>query len=362
MDLRFLRAMESGRAAGDRFWTALIRDDLNKPVAAAFISLLTLDLAMMAGGTVKKIVDQLRTIAPGALKYQAIVCGLPISAGQSHLHIAPGADIDAVVQSLLGEMESLAKPIGARFLILKEFDQHTPQVHQSLKTNGCFMAESPPMNLFPTNFTSFEDYLSALKAPYRSKIVRSQRKFAERGLRVETITQNGPAVAERFTDAAHQMYLNVVDRSSIKLEVLSREWFCSMANQFPNESVWLAVYEGDQLLAWAYGLLHGNAYHSLFGGVDYDRNSETDAYFNLTYHELDFALRSGVQEIHLGQTADDFKSRLGAVQNNRWFFLKPLRWKARVVLNLAADRVLPTFPPAPPRHVFHAKTQLTPHS
>lgn len=354
MDLRLLAAMQQGGSQEDQFWAAVVRDERQQVVAKALLCMLTLDLAMMAGGIVKHVVQGVRAVAKNFLKYRGIVCGLPFSAGQHHLWIDPRSDADAVLGALVEQMRQMAKPVGARFLIVKEFGEDAARLRSALERQRFFIAESPPMNLFPADFVSLENYMAALKAPYRSKIVRSQRKFAESGLRTETLVSNGERVAEQFTEAMHGMYLAVVERSKVKLEVLSREWFQAMARQFAEESVWLAIYDGDQLLAWAYGLRFGNGYHSLFGGVNYELNEKTDAYFNLTYHELDFALSSSASEIYLGQTADDFKSRLGAVQSPRWFAIKPLRWKARTVLDLAADRVLPKFPPAPARHVFHA--------
>jgi predicted N-acyltransferase len=354
MDLRLLSAMQQGGGKGDQFWAAIVRDERQQIVGKAFLSVITLDLAMMAGGLVQRVVQGIRTGAKNFLKYRAIVCGLPVSAGQSHLWIDPQSDADAVLSSLANQMRRTAKPVGARFLILKEFATAATTLRTALERQQFFIAESPPMNLFPAEFASLENYMAALKAPYRSKIVRSQRKSADLGLRAETIVSDGERIASQFTEETHGLYLAVVERSAVKLEVLSREWFQAMARRFSEESVWLAIYDGDRLLAWAYGLRYGNEYHSLFGGVNYALNENADAYFNLTYHELDFALGSGATDIHLGQTADDFKSRLGAVQSPRWFALKPLRWKAKVVLNLAAEQVLPKFPPAPERHVFHA--------
>ena len=353
MDPRFVAAVEHGQRDAGKYWSVIVRDGTRRPVAIACLSLLPIDLAMLAGGAVMQIGGMLRQLFPNALRYHALFCGLPVSAGQSHLRIAAEADATEVLRSLVDEMERLARTAGARFLIFKEFGDLASERVLQLANLGFFLGESPPMNVFPTGFRSFEEYRARLKAPYRSKIVRSQRKFVERGLRSECLTE-GRLIAEQFTDEVYRMYLAVIEKSSVRLETLSAEWFREIARAFDRESVWTAIYDGDRLLAWAYGLLSGGIYHSLFGGVNYARNPEADAYFNLMYHELDFALQQGANEIHLGQTADDFKSRLGATQEKRWFYLKPLRWKAKAVLNLAADRVLPRYPPPVERHVFQA--------
>ncbi len=353
MDARFMRAVDRGQCSPGKLWWLIVRDAAQRPVAIACLSLLAIDIAMLSGRVVGKIGTSVRRLFPSALRYQAILCGLPVSAGQNHLKIAHGTDSAAVLHLIVDKMARLARAEGARFLVFKEFDDRAASQLGALGALGFYRGESPPMNHLPARFSSFAQYRAALKAPYRSKIIRSQRKAAELGLRTECLS-GGDSLAARFTDDVHRMYLAVVEKSPLRLEVLSAEWFRQMARGLERESAWTAIYEGDHLLAWAYGLLLGGTYQSLFGGVDYARNAQTDAYFNLMYHELDFAVRQGVREIQLGQTADDFKGRLGAYQSRRWFFVKPLRWKAKAVLRLAAEQVLPKYPPPAQRHVFHA--------
>ena len=354
MDPRFVRVMEQEQSATIKHWSAIMHDQENRASAIACLNLLPLDLAILSGGTLKNVADTLRHLFPEALRYRALFCGLPVSAGQSHLRVSDDAIVSKVLTTLVATMEALAGEEKARFLIFKEFDEEeSSRFGETLASLGFYRGESPPMNHFPTRFRTFDEYRAALKAPYRSKVVRSERKFLQQRLRVECI-RDGHAILDRLSDTTYQMYRAVVDKSPIKLEVLSPSWFREMAREFDRESVWTAVYDGDQLLAWAYGLRDGSVYHSLFGGVDYSRNADTDAYFNLMYHELDFALRSGVTGIQLGQTADDFKGRLGATQTGRWFFVKPLRWKAKLALSLASEKLLPKFPSPVERHVFQA--------
>jgi predicted N-acyltransferase len=350
-DPRFLRAVEHGLAHVADYTTALVRDETGRPMASACLCVAPLDLALLAGDAVKRLAGVVRRVLPNALRYNAVFCGLPVSAGQNQLRFAREADHAQVLQVLDRTMRDMAQRARARFIILKEFDAAAAERLTALTALGYYHGDSPPMNHLAPSFASFEQYLAVLKAPYRSKIVRSQRKFVAAGLRVEVLNE-GDVIAERFTDEAYRMYRTVVDKSSVRLETLSLEWFREMARQFKSESVWLALYQGDCLLAYAYGLLAGGTYYSLFGGVDYAANADTDAYFNLMYHELDFALRQNVKDIQLGQTADDFKSRLGCYQRPLSFFVKPLRWKAAAALRLAPDWALPKYPQAEERHVF----------
>ena len=52
-------------------------------------------------------------------------------------------------------------------------------------------------------------------------------------------------------------------------------------------------------------------------------NPSLDLYFNLMYAEMDFAFTAGAETHVFGQTADDFKSRLGCHQERRYFYVAP---------------------------------------
>ena len=84
------------------------------------------------------------------------------------------------------------------------------------------------------------------------------------------------------------------------------------------------------MLAFAWSLRHGAIYRNLFVGIDYDQNEESDAYFNLMVEDVAHAMSQPVEEILVGQTADDFKSRLGCTSDPRYLFIKVtngfIRW------------------------------------
>jgi hypothetical protein len=60
----------------------------------------------------------------------------------------------------------------------------------------------------------------------------------------------------------------------------------------------------------------------LFIGIDYEINQKGDVYFTTMYKHLDSALRANVSKIHFGQDSDDFKMRLGCVQEARHVYIK----------------------------------------
>ena len=132
----------------------------------------------------------------------------------------------------------------------------------------------------------------------------------------------------------HRLYLAVHERAEVKLELLPAEFFRQLAARCGDCVRLTAVLQGPRIVAFAWGILFGNAYQNVFVGLDYQLNDEFDLYFNLMASDLDHALRLGAAEIQTGQTADVFKSRLGCrgqpryvyAKGTRWFSAAPLRW------------------------------------
>ena len=120
--------------------------------------------------------------------------------------------------------------------------------------------------------------------------------------------------------------------------------------------------ERDQIVGFVFGLSDEDAgYHNLYGGIDDDRRgADADLYFNLQYQDLDRALRHGAKTIHFGQTADEFKARLGAIPQPLFFYARAVNPVLNASLRVAKSLVFPPVPKVPARDVFKADPPLRP--
>ncbi len=123
MDPRFLAAAERSMGGEAKFWNIVVRDRAGVPVAAAVLSLFPIDGLLFVQEPWKKWVQSLRQRFPRFLKVKVLLCGCPVSTGQSHLRFAPGSDHRAVLRLLDRLMTRVARAEGARFLVFKEFDE-----------------------------------------------------------------------------------------------------------------------------------------------------------------------------------------------------------------------------------------------
>ena len=322
MSAGFFTAVQRSMAAEVRCWTLLVYDDENKPAAAAFVSLMSTDAALLANGMVRQGVEGLRHAWKGFLRFDVLFLGLPVSAGQSHLRLRSGTDPIRVMRAVHGVLQQLAKRHGAKAIVLKEFGSDQTPIVEKLEPYGYLRAHSPPLNYLEVKYRDFEDFVASRSSGARHNLRRSQRKFADSGMQVKHVTGSQNAAA-LFTDEVYGLYEDVWNRAENKLEKLPAEFFRELARQLGDRVVFTFVTQGERVVGFACSLRSDSWYRMLFLGIDYEVNRQNDLYFNIFYREMDFAMKHGARIIITGQTSDAFKSRLRCRQRELHFYIKP---------------------------------------
>lgn len=358
MDPGFLRAVEKGFAGETRIFHVLIDQD-GKPAACASLCLFPIDLLVLASPAFRNKVGWVQKVIPSLGKVNILMCGLPFSAGQSHLAFAPGADRARAVLLLDTLMRQLARQHGARLVVLKESSADDCEHMDLLKQRGYCRADSPPSYAMPKTFPSLTAYCDALKSHYRSDIRKSLKKFERAGCRVVHL-EDPDKIRRVYTPEVHRLYEAVVSKAELKLEVLPHRFFHELAGQLPGQATLTVAYRGERVVAFGWGLSAGPEYHGLFCGINYEHNAECDLYFNVIYHSIDYAFRRGSERITVGQTADAFKTRLGCNGTPRYIYTRGTGPVLSWVLRRSAGFLFPPRPPLPANDVFKAEGEKAP--
>jgi predicted N-acyltransferase len=355
MDRRLIAAYEATMGEQCRSFTIVIRDRAGNAVGLACACLFRVDLGHFPW--LDKLVAAARKVWQNCLKIGVLFCGLPIPAGQNHLRIAAHADQAAVLTELDNAMRKLAREYGAMIVVVKEFSEKECDGLETLVDRGYLRSEIPPRHLLIGEFGSFADYRAAINARYRWQVNRSLKKLEKAGLRVEQV--RGPADLPRvYTDDVHRLYEAVHKRSKYQLELYPAEFIRKLGWQFGDDASLTCIYQGKRVVAFTLGLARDSVYHNLYSGLDYDLRNEADLYFNLFYHDLDFAWRRGAKEIHLGQTADHFKSRLGSKSEPMYLFIRPTNRIVRWGLKTFSKWAMPRMERVKPIRVFKTLGKL----
>jgi hypothetical protein len=352
MDPRFLAAVEHAFHGQARFLHALVYDGAQRPQAWASLCSFPVDVTTLAGPGVQSVLRGIRLALPRLGLVRTFFVGLPVSLGQSHLVISPGADAAGVIDALGEAVEAAAARERAWLVVWKEFDPAAAaRLDPRLLARGYRRAESPVMHELDAHFPDFAGYCAALTSHYRNDVRRSERKFRASGLRVVHL-RDADEIRRVYTADVHRLYEAVVARATVKLETLPAEFFRELTRRLPELVSLTAIYDGDRIVAFNWGMMDGRVHHFLFCGMDYSATRDADLYFNLMYHQLDDALRCGPERIEVGQTADMFKARLGCRATPRYFYVKGGRPAARAALAQSFRLVFPDRPPVPSYDVF----------
>jgi predicted N-acyltransferase len=344
MELGFIEAVENSMRSDCRLKYVVVRDRHGLTIATACLSAYTIDGASLAQGSAKTVCLAIGRVWPWLMKHTMVMCGLPISSGDSQLRFAPNADRASVLAILDRLVCEFAKAEGARLILFKEFKAEACRDLEALESLGYRRADSYPMNCATTRYRDFEDYLSQVKSKRRRMLKASLKKFAKGGFRVVTLTGREGA-ADLYTDEVHRLYENVRLRSKVQFERLPAEYFRELARRLPDNTSFIYVYRGDQAVAFSASMFSDKSYHGLMLGIDYEINREYDLYFNMLFKSLDVAFRRGAHDIELGQTSDSTKhGKFDIYQTPLSLYVKGGRSTARAALKLSFSLL---FPPRP---------------
>lgn len=351
MDRRWLAAVEQGLPAAVRGCRYLLIFDGARPLLSACLLLVQHDAALLGQGWLRSLVQQARRLRPGWLMLPMLQLGSPVSCGQSQLRLAPDAPPE-LLERLHRLLEEQAAALDAALIVCSEFDDADADRLNALQSWGWTCGRSLPMNRFERagRYECVDAFAQALRSHYRYKLQRSRRKFAGSGLQVQTL--QGSAALAVYTPQVHALYLRVAARAQIAIEPLPHAFFVALLQALPQQVALHLVCDGDEVLAFAWSLFGAGWCANTFIGYDALRPDEVDLYFNLMLLQLDFALARGAGRIVLGQTADDFKSRIGCVPEDRWLFVRPRRSDLRLALGLLGRWLFPPPPAASPRHLW----------
>jgi hypothetical protein len=347
MDPKVLSVLQRTLADQCRCWGVIVYDR-GEAIGCAALALFPTELVEAPPPWLAGLRDRVRRIWPGFLRLNVLFCGLPIPSGSTHLRFRAGANIADVVAEVDRVMRGLARETGARLVVFKELEETSGALAESLEQAGYMHGGIPPMHLLNRSFKSFADYRGALRSRYRAQVQRSQKKLEAAGF--EVLRGRGAAFFDaHWSEETHRLYVAVQQRAEQKLELLPSAFFREMAHALDDEVSLTLIRRDGRICAFTFAITRAGVHYNLYSGLDYALNNEGDLYFNLFYQDLDQAFRGGATSVHLGQTSDSFKSRLGATTQPLYFFVR-----ARAAwLNAALRPLAPVVFPKAAQPVAH---------
>lgn len=145
------------------------------------------------------------------------------------------------------------------------------------------------------------DYYSGLDARRRNDFRRKLKKANT--LRFE----ESDALPEHLAARAFQLYLNTYDRSPIRFERLTLDYFQKTAGI----SKFLLCFDGETLIGFAQLIGKRQQMIGKYVGMDYESNRRYGLYFLLSLKAIEACAREGYTRLDLGVASYHFKQLLG---------------------------------------------------
>ncbi|MEN8201967.1 MAG: GNAT family N-acetyltransferase [Bacteroidota bacterium] len=327
---KFLYLQEKAKVESGIFWYLLFYED-DHLVGACAISSFLISLDLFLDSRSQKAITVVRFLFQGFMKIRILFCGTPLSIGKNSLLIAKpelGADI---LDCLLVEMDRICSEQKINYVSLKEFSEEETHWLDRVMEAGYIKCPSLPYVSMPVNWDSFTDYLSSLRHTYRRQIMASlnkvdfgellpfpSRKHVRPQKPIIDYSSDHTCDPQRF----YEMYLSVMDRAEVKLEVLNQEFFNLLCNGMHSEIRMIIIRQKNEVLASALLVQDQDSLVFLLVGLDYEKRDLHDVYFNLIYAILAYAIENKVKRLDLGQTSYYVKQRIGGTCTPMYFYLR----------------------------------------
>ncbi|RKG98000.1 GNAT family N-acetyltransferase [Corallococcus carmarthensis] len=270
-----------------------------------------MSLTVIAPENVNKVVSQVRRVLPGFLFLNAFVIGTPIAICKDLLGVRPDLPKprrDAVLRAISDEVVARARHLKLGLVFMKELTTRLlPEVRDVLSPRFSFVESAATTYLYlgePGKST----FKERLRKKYRSLMNNRMARVQEAGMRWEQVADFSP-----YAERMHPLYLQVLNRSKIRFETLSVEFFARLPALLGERVFALLCFKGEQLVSFELFLKDDEWVHPIYLGLDYSLRDEGSLYFNSIYKIVEVLEAHGKAVVQLGQTSYAVKASIGAV-------------------------------------------------
>jgi predicted N-acyltransferase len=302
----YVKALEdSGLNKGNCYYVVVYNGGEMTAHACAYVMKNPLDL--FARGPLKAAVDSIRKRRPDFFTIRSLEVGPPIALG-SAISLKEGPDKAETLKSLVDGIEGLAKQLGIKLVILRDFYDDERPFFDSLMARGYRNAHNLPRAHIKLRWKNFDEYVGAMRCSYRQKVTSNMRKFAKSQATMKVVKGFAGMSAE-----LKKLYDNVYDHvDEYKRERLSEAFFRNIDTYLSGKSAIITIEKDSRLVGFMLVAFAGSTVISKLVGIDYTVNQECATYFNLFYKTLEIAMDMGMTDADMGITTLEPKKDMGS--------------------------------------------------
>ena len=181
-----------------------------------------------------------------------------------------------------------------------------------------------PKCVLNVRWKTFDEYMDSLRSNYRYRFRKALKKAAPLKLRY---LKSG----EEFTDEMYKLYEQVYNKSRIKVEKLTPEFFRGECFEI------FVLEDGEAVRGFVQLLGGGDELVFEFVGLDYSVQAKYDTYLAMLLEIVRYAIEHGFKTVDFGQTADDTKLKLGS----EYIYLYAFLHHKNMLINAVCKKLAP---------------------
>ena len=233
-------------------------------------------------------ISLVRRFYPRFLKLRALMVGC--SAGEAHLAAIDTLPVDIVAETLSNGIVEQARSLNAQLIALKEFPSRYRNALHCFAQCGFARAPSMPMTMLDIGYDSFDAYMAkALKSSSRKKL----RKKLDATAGISDIRMSVTDDATGFVDEIYPLYLQVFERSSMRFEKLTRDFFCQLGQRMSDKVRFFAWRRGNTMVAFSLCMVQGDSLYAEYVGFDYSVALDLHLYHYVVRDMINWGISKG---------------------------------------------------------------------
>ena len=284
-DHRYYEIVQETLQCGFEHHYLLIEDHAGQVRAIQPVFFVRQNLVEGVRGKVRSIVGTIRKMFPRFLTMRVLMVGC--GAGAGDLGVWDKDDEPFVAKALQSSLQTYARQNKASLVVFKDFPANYRSALEVLFSSGYARIPSMPMTRLSLRYENWDEYFGALSKATRKDLRRKFRK-AERApnIQMEVVTDVSP-----FIDEIYPLYLAVHERSALKFETLTKEYFRAIGQQMPERARFFIWRQNDKIVAFSFCLVCSDAIYDECIGLDYEVALDLHLYFYTLRDIISWALQ-----------------------------------------------------------------------
>jgi predicted N-acyltransferase len=284
-DHRYYEIVEETLECGFEHQYLLLEDAAGNVRAIQPVFFVRQNLVEGVPGKIRSIVDGIRKVLPRFLTMRVLMVGC--AAGTGDLGTCDEKDEPWAAHALQATLRSYAKQNKASLVVFKDFPANYRSALETRLSIRYTRIPSMPMTRLPLPYANWDEYFATLSKATRKDLRRKFRK-AERApkIEMEVVNDVGPLV-----DEIHPLYLAVHERSSLKFETLTKDYFRSISQRMADLARFFIWRQSGKIIAFSFCFVCGDAIYDECIGLDYSVALDLHLYFYTLRDIISWALQ-----------------------------------------------------------------------